>query len=132
MTCCGCRGATRQTDRPFSDIRRSIGHGWAVHVASKPQSQKRRRASLVDFHTWALLKGVVLSSVLGVGSELQFSGNGDLVTALREAAEQNVSRAGDRLTARNLDIQPTITIRPGAPVRLLVDRDLVLAPWREG
>lgn len=26
--------------------------------------------------------------------------------------------------------QPTITVRPGAPVRLLVSRDLILAPWR--
>ena len=39
-----------------------------------------------------------------------------------------VPRAGDQLTARNLPVQPTITIRPGAPVRLLVHRDLVLAP----
>ncbi|WP_083535941.1 TrbI/VirB10 family protein [Sphingobium herbicidovorans] len=37
---------------------------------------------------------------------------------------------GQKITQRNLDIQPTITIRPGAPVRVLVTRDLILAPWR--
>jgi type IV secretion system protein VirB10 len=31
---------------------------------------------------------------------------------------------------RNLNIQPTITIRPGFPVRVFVNRDLVLAPYR--
>jgi type IV secretion system protein VirB10 len=82
-----------------------------------------------DFHTWQLLKGVVLSTMLGVGAELQFSGESDLVQALREST-QSVSRAGDRLTSRSLQVQPTITIRPGAPVRLVVHRDLVLAPWK--
>ena len=84
----------------------------------------------VDFHTWELLKGVVLSTFLGVGSELALSGQSDLVQALRESAQDNVSRAGDQLTKRNLDVQPTITVRPGAPVRLVVRKDLVLEPWR--
>ncbi len=86
----------------------------------------------VDFHTWSLLKGVVLSTLLGVGAELQFSGESDLVQALRQSTQQSVSRAGDQLTSRNLQVQPTITIRPGAPVRLIVHQDLVLAPWQEG
>ena len=77
-------------------------------------------ADQVDFHTWSLLKGVVLSTLLGVGSELQFSGESDLVQAVRQSTQQSVSRAGDQLTSRNLWIQPTITIRPGAPIRLLV------------
>lgn len=86
----------------------------------------------VDMHTWQLIKGVALSTLLGVGSELVFSGDGDLVQALRRSTQDNVSRAGDQITMRNLNIQPTITIRPGAPVRLVVHKDLVLAPWREG
>jgi type IV secretion system protein VirB10 len=85
----------------------------------------------VDFHTWTLLKGVVLSTLLGVGAELQFSGQSDLVQALRQSTQQNVSRAGDQLTSRNLQVQPTITVRPGAPIRLVVHQDLVLKPWQE-
>lgn len=88
-------------------------------------------ADKVDFHTWTLLKGVVLSTLLSVGSELQFSGEGDLVQALRQSTQQGVSRAGDQLTSRNLQVQPTITIRPAAPVRLLVHQDLVLRPSQE-
>jgi type IV secretion system protein VirB10 len=81
-------------------------------------------------HTWQLIRGAALASVLGVGSEPAFTGDGDLVQALRRSTQDNVSRAGDQITVRNLNVQPTITIRPGAPVRLLVQKDLVLAPWR--
>lgn len=86
-------------------------------------------ADKVDFHTWQLLKGVALSTLLGVSSELALSGQSDLIQAIRMSTQDNVSRAGDQITKRNLDIQPTITIRPGAPVRLVVRKDLVLAPW---
>jgi type IV secretion system protein VirB10 len=85
----------------------------------------------VDFHTWSLLKGAALSTLLGVGAELQFGGRGDLVQALRQSTQQSVSRAGDQLTSRNLQVQPTISIRPGAPVRLVVHQDLILKPWAE-
>ncbi|MBY8823188.1 TrbI/VirB10 family protein [Sphingomonas colocasiae] len=88
-------------------------------------------ADKVDFHSWRLLKGIALATLLGVGTELSLTGESDLVEALRESAQSNTARAGDRLAQRNLDIQPTITIRPGTPVRLLVNRDLVLEPWRE-
>ncbi|MBC7578980.1 MAG: TrbI/VirB10 family protein [Tardiphaga sp.] len=84
----------------------------------------------VDFHTWALLKGVGLATLLGVGSSLTVPGESDLVKAIRGSTQQNVSRAGDQLVSRNLSIQPTITIRPGATVRLIVNKDLILAPWR--
>lgn len=84
----------------------------------------------VDFHTWQLLKGVALSTLLGVSSELALSGQSDLVQAIRMSTQDNVSRAGDQITQRNLGIQPTITIRPGAPVRLVVHKDLVFAPAR--
>jgi type IV secretion system protein TrbI len=76
------------------------------------------------------LKGVAIAILLGVGSELSISGESDLVQAIRESAQSNTARAGDQITQRKLDIQPTITIRPGAPVRVLVARDLILAPWR--
>ncbi len=109
--------------------------GSSLRIDNVPATDPSGYAGLqdkVDMHTWQLIKGVVLSSLLGVGSELAFTGDGDLVEALRRSTQDNVSRAGDQITMRNLNIQPTITIRPGAPVRLVVHKDLVLAPWREG
>ncbi|HEY9554624.1 TrbI/VirB10 family protein [Allosphingosinicella sp.] len=88
-------------------------------------------ADQVDFHTWSLLKGATISTLLGVGSNLTFSGESDLIQAIRESTQQNASRAGDQLVSRNLSIQPTITIRSGAAVRLVVHRDLILQPWQE-
>jgi type IV secretion system protein VirB10 len=88
-------------------------------------------ADKVDFHTWQLLKGVALSTLLGVGSELALAGQGDLVQALRMSGQDSGARTADQLTQRNLDVQPTITVRPGAPVRLVVHKDLVLTPWKQ-
>jgi type IV secretion system protein VirB10 len=108
--------------------------GSSVRIENVPATDPSGYAGLagkVDFHTWSLLKGVVLSTLLGVGAELQFSGESDLVQALRESTQQSVSRAGDQLASRTLQVQPTITVRPGAPIRLVVHQDIVLKPWRE-
>ncbi|WP_066659476.1 MULTISPECIES: TrbI/VirB10 family protein [unclassified Sphingomonas] len=105
--------------------------GRSLRIENVPATDPAGYAGLedkVDFHTWTLLKGVAISTLLGVGSNLTFSGESDLVQALRESTQQNVARAGDQITSRNLQIQPTITVRPGTPVRLVVHRDLVLAP----
>lgn len=86
-------------------------------------------ADQVDAHGWLLLKGAALSTLLGVGANLTFTNEGALAQAIRESTQQNVSRAGDQLTSQNLRVQPTITVRPGAAVRLIVERDLILPPW---
>jgi len=107
--------------------------GSSMKIDNVPATDASGYAGLqdkVDFHTWALLKGVALSTLLGVGSQLTVTGESDLVQAIRESTQQNGSRAGDQLTSRNLNIKPTITIRPGATVRLVVHKDLILAPWR--
>lgn len=107
--------------------------GSSVRLDNMPATDPSGYAGIADkadFHTWTLLKGVGVATLLGVGSELTVSGESDLVQAIRESAQSNTARAGEQITQRNLDIQPTITIRPGAPVRVLVTRDLILAPWR--
>jgi len=105
--------------------------GRSLRIDNVPATDPSGYAGLadkVDFHTWQLLKGVALSTVLGVSSELALSGQSDLVQAIRMSTQDNVVRAGDQITQRNLGIQPTITIRPGAPVRLIVWKDLIFAP----
>ena len=84
----------------------------------------------VDYHTWRLITGVALSTLLGVGTELTFGDEeSDLLRAIRESAQRDTNRAGQRITERNLNIQPTITIRPGWPLRVIVHKDLVLRPY---
>ena len=85
----------------------------------------------VDSHTWQLLKGIALSTLLGVGTQLSLgSSESDLVRALRESAQQNAAHAGDQITMHNLEVQPTLTVRPGWPIRAILNKDLVLSPWR--
>jgi Bacterial conjugation TrbI-like protein/Ribbon-helix-helix protein, copG family len=52
------------------------------------------------------------------------------LTALRRGSADSLNQTGQQVVRRNLNIQPTITIRPGFPVRVIVNRDLVLAPYR--
>ncbi|HWT30789.1 MAG TPA: TrbI/VirB10 family protein [Propylenella sp.] len=108
--------------------------GSSVRLDNTPATDPSGFSGLedgVDFHTWRLLKGIALSTLLGVGTELTFgSGEGDLVRAVRESTQQNAARAGDQITSRNLNVQPTLTVRPGWPLRAVIHKDLVLRPWR--
>ena len=84
----------------------------------------------MDFHTWQILKGVGLATLLGVGTELSIGGSqNDLVSAIRQSAFQNIDRASQNVVQRMLDIQPTLTIRPGFPLRIIVHKDLILTPY---
>jgi len=107
--------------------------GASIIIDNMPASDVAGYAGLadkVDFHTFRLLKGVVLSTLLGVGTELSFdNAESDIVQALRESAQTSANQAGRKIVQRNLDIQPTIKIRPGWPLRVIVHKDLVLRPF---
>ncbi len=109
--------------------------GSSIRIDNVPATDTAGYAGLtdkVDLHTWQLLKGVALSTLLGVGTELSFgSEESDLVRAIRESAQQSGSRAGDQIVMKNLNIQPTIRVRPGWPLRIVVHKDIVFArPWQ--
>ena len=72
-----------------------------------------------------------LSTVLGIGSELGATNNDSaILTALRRGSTDSLNQTGQQVVRRNLNIQPTVTIRPGFPVRVIVNRDLMLAPYK--
>jgi len=88
----------------------------------------------VNNHTGKLLIAGLLSTLFGVGANAATTGGGDnadIAFAIRESAGRSVESAGDKIVSRQLDVQPTITVRPGARVRVLVSRDLVLSQWGE-
>ncbi|WP_419739548.1 TrbI/VirB10 family protein [Ruegeria sp.] len=107
--------------------------GSSIRIDNLPATDAAGYAGLedkVDHHTGRLLKGIAMATLLGVGTELTFGeGESDLVRAIRDSVQQNAKRAGQRITQKNLDIQPTITIRPGWPLRIIVQRDLILRPY---
>ena len=68
--------------------------------------------------------------MLSIGAEMGSDRDeSDLVRALRRGSQDSVNSTGQQLVRRQLNIQPTLTIRQGFPVRVIVNRDLVMAPY---
>ena len=88
----------------------------------------------VDYHWGRIFAGAALTTLLGVGAELAAPENrqdGDrVIIAGRDSLQDTVNQIGQEVTRRNLNIQPTLTQRPGLPVRIIVNRDLVLRPYQ--
>ena len=88
----------------------------------------------VDWHWDRILAGAALSTLLGVGAELaapnNSSNNGGITVAVRQSAQDTVNQVGQEITKRNVSIQPTLTIRPGFPMRVMVNKDLILRPYQ--
>jgi type IV secretion system protein VirB10 len=109
--------------------------GSSVVIDNLPATDTGGYAGLsdeVDLHTWQLLKGVALATVLGVGSELTLGGSGDsdLIRALQLSTQSTTNRAGQRLIERHLNVQPTITVRPGWPLRVIAHKDIIMRPYQ--
>ncbi|MGV6873841.1 TrbI/VirB10 family protein [Pseudochelatococcus sp. B33] len=83
----------------------------------------------VDYHWGQLFRAAALSTLLGVGTQLSVGDESDIARAIRESAQDSASDIGQQIVRRQLNIQPTLTIRPGFPVRILVRRDLLMRPY---
>lgn len=83
----------------------------------------------VDNHTGSIVKAGILSSVLGVGTELASDTDDEIVRALQNSGQSTVNIAGQRMVDRSLNVQPTITIRPGWRFSVMVSEDLILEPY---
>jgi type IV secretion system protein TrbI len=109
-------------------------NGRSIVLERQPGADTQGFAGLedeVDQHWGRLLGAAALSTLLGVGSELGATNNDNsIVTALRRGSSDSLNQTGQQVVRRNLNIQPTLTIRPGFPVRVNVNRDLVLAPYQ--
>jgi type IV secretion system protein VirB10 len=110
--------------------------GGSIVLDNLPATDTEGYAGLedgIDYHTWRLLKGVVLSSLLGISSELAANNgtqnNNRIIVGLRDSVNDTANQAGQRIVSKDLAIQPTLTVRPGYPVRVLVNRDIVLRPY---
>ena len=112
--------------------------GTSIVLERQPGADTEGYAGLedeVDNHWGMLFKAAVLSTLLSVGAEAGTSNNNgesNLADAIRQGASNSFSQTGQQIVSRQLNIQPTLTIRPGFPVRVIVTRDLVLAPYGQG
>lgn len=108
-------------------------NGRSIVLERQPGADAQGYAGLedeVDNHWGMVFKAAIVSTLLSVGSEAGTSDNeNSLAQALRQGASQGFNQIGEQVVGRSLNVQPTITIRPGFPVRVLVTRDLVLEPY---
>jgi Bacterial conjugation TrbI-like protein len=107
--------------------------GRSIVLERQPASDPSGFAGLQDgtnYHWGGVLKAAMISTLLGVGSELGAGNDSDLTRAIRRGTQDSVNRAGEQIVSRELNVRPSLTIRPGFPVRVLVTRDLVLGGER--
>lgn len=105
--------------------------GRSVSLERLPGADARGMAGLsdrTDNHWGHMIRAALVTSLLGAGAEIGSGDDDRLVRALRRGPQDSVSEVGQRLVDRQLRIPPTLTVRPGFPLRVLVTRDLILEP----
>lgn len=111
-----------------------LPNGRSIVLERQPGADAQGYAGLqdrVDNHWGALFKAALLSTILSVGSEAGSSNDENSLTdAIRRGASDSISETGRQVVGRSLQVQPTITVRPGFPVRVIVTRDLVPEPYQ--
>ena len=85
-------------------------------------------ADRTDYHWGHMLKAALISTLLGVGAEVGDSDEDRLVRAIRSGGQDAVSETGRQVVERQLGVPPTLTIRPGFTLRVIVTRDIILDP----
>ena len=107
-------------------------NGRSIVLERQPGADTQGYAGLedgVDYHWWDLAKAAGLSTLLAVGAELAVDDDDRLLRAIRNGGQDTINDAGQQIVRRQLNVAPTLTIRPGFPVRVIVTRDLVLEPY---
>jgi len=112
-------------------------NGRSIVLERQPGADTAGYAGLedqVDNHWGELFKAAALSTFLAVGTELgagsdSNSNDSAIIQALRHGASDSLNQTGQQVVRRSLNVQPTLTVRPGFPVRVVVNRDLILAPY---
>lgn len=94
----------------------------------------------VNNHYLRTFAGATMLSVISAGAQLSqpdraaYDPQGRRLTAEEQIAAdlgRQWSEVGEQLVTRNLDVQPSLAIRPGYRFRVVVTRDLVLPAWRD-
>lgn len=112
-----------------------LPNGRSIVLDDLPAADAQGFAGLqdgIDRHGKAVMGAAALSTVLALGAEAGASGDdGALVEALRRGGARAVSDVGQQAVSKALALPPVLTVRPGAPLAVLLSRDLLLEPYDE-
>jgi len=107
-------------------------NGDSLAIDALPGAAQSGYAGLsdkVDPHWGRVFATDGLATLLGIGTELAIDDDNDgLARAVRDRFRDTANQAGQRIFDRNLNIQPTLKVRPGWPLRVIATRDLILRP----
>ena len=102
--------------------------GHSIVLERQPGADPAGFAGLqdgVNQHWSNLLRAAAISTLLGIGAELGADSDDDLTRALRRGSQDTINQTGQRIVDRQLNVQPTLTIRPGHPLRVVLTRDII-------
>lgn len=111
-----------------------LPNGWSINLQNMEASDPAGASGLsdrTDNHLDRLAAAVALSSIITVAAnEVEDNESNGIVPSLGDAAAQQAAQTGSRIVDRELTVRPTLRIRAGAPVRVIVSRDIQLRPYR--
>lgn len=88
----------------------------------------------VNNHYFRLLSGVLFGSILGAGAQMAQGGNRNIDPSFEQlalqGAAQNINQAGQQITRKNLNVQPTLEISPGHRFNIFLTKDVILEKYK--
>jgi type IV secretory pathway VirB10-like protein len=111
--------------------------GRSINIGSMAGADLSGAAGLrdkTDGHFGQLARGVILSTLFSVGAAAaQDAGNRSsgalVINSAASGVANSAQQVGQQITGRDLNRQPTLRVRAGWPVRVLVSKDMILAPY---
>lgn len=88
-------------------------------------------ADKVDRHLWRTFGSAALIALIGTGIDMSLPQSSTLATqetasdAARRNFAESFGRVAEQTISKNLNVQPTIRIRPGYKFNVLVDQDII-------
>lgn len=85
----------------------------------------------VDTHFFETFGSAILVALIGAGTEMMLPAEGQGANpntpenSARESFAETFSELSEQTVSRNMDVQPTLEIRPGYRFNVLVDQDIV-------
>jgi type IV secretion system protein TrbI len=133
---------TYESEVLYGDTRVFLGwdriimpNGWSLDLGGMAATDPSGAAGIsdkTDNHLGRLGGAIALSAVLSiVANEAESDDDQGFTRSLGDAAAQEAARTGGRIVDRELTIRPTLRVRPGAPVRVLVTMDMTLRPYKD-
>lgn len=79
----------------------------------------------VDNHFARLTGAIMMSSFMAIGTEKLDNGN-----TFRSTMAEDVNRSGQKIVDMQLNVKPTLKVKPGQRFNVMVNKDIILKPYR--